>query len=171
VPTVDVVASTVGSLDGDGKARLSNELGRLDPYTFWSVPAGARSAGDVVVAGPTGVFLVAAWPAPGAFSVSLGRPVVDGRSIPGLGSLRSDAKHLTSTLSAASVPGKVEPVVCLTQAAIGMPRYVKGIRFVQIGGLLKDLTERPRALELTRVQKAARVLGVEIPGDRKRHLV
>jgi hypothetical protein len=169
VPTVVIVASTSASLDGDGMARLSHELSRLDPYTFWTIPAGARSAGDLIVVGQTGVFLVAAWPALGAFSVSLGRPVVDGRSIPGLSALRSDAKHLTSRLSGASVPAKAEPVVCLTHAAIGMPREVKGIRFVQISGLLRDLTERPKVLELTRVQRAARLLGVEIPGDRNRH--
>jgi len=150
-------------------ARLSSELSRLDPYTFWTIPAGARSAGDLIVVGQTGVFLVAAWPVSGAFSVSLGRPVIDGRSIPGLGALRTDAKRLTSTLSAASVPVKAEPVVCLTHATIGMPREVKGIRFVQIEGLVRDLTARPRALELTRVQRAVRLLGVEIPGDRKRH--
>jgi hypothetical protein len=52
-----------------------------------------------------------------------------------------------------------------------MPRDVKGIRFVQIADLLKDLTGRPRVLELTRVQRAVRLLGVEIPGDRNRHYV
>ena len=171
MPTLVFVAAGAGSSDGDGMARLSNELARLDPYTFWTVPAGARSAGDLIVVGQTGVFLVAAWPAGGAFSVSLGRPVIDGRSIPGLAALRSDAKRLTQRLSASSVPGKVEPVVCLTRAAIGMPRDVKGIRFVPITDLLRDLTARPRALELTRTQRAVRLLGVEIPGDRNRHYV
>jgi hypothetical protein len=169
VPTQVIVSSSNASLDGDGMARLSSELSRLDPYTFSTMPAEARSAGDLIVVGQTGVFLVAAWPAAGAFSVSLGRPVVDGRSIPGLSALRSDAKRLTSKLSAVSVPGNVEPVVCLTHAAIGMPRTVKGVRFVQLSDLLKDLTGRPRALELTRVQRAVRLLGVELPGDRSRH--
>jgi hypothetical protein len=152
-------------------ARLSKELARLDPYSFWVVPAGARSAGDLIVAGSTGVFLIAAWAAPGPFSISLGRPVVDGKAIPGLSALRSDAKRLTAKLTAASVPGPVEPTVCLTHGVIGMPRTAKGIRFLQLGDLLKDLTSRPRALELTRVQKVARVLGVQIPGDEKRHFV
>ena len=168
---MDIVAASSASLDGDGRARLANELSRLDPYSYSTIPAGARSAGDLLVIGGTGVFLVAAWPAPGAFSLSIGRPVVDGRGIPGLSALRSDAKRLTSTLAAASVEVKVEPVVCLTHAAIGMPRVVKGIRFVQIDGLLKDLTGRPRALELARVQRAARLLGVELPGDRERRFV
>jgi len=171
VPTEVHVASPAASLDGDGMARLANELSRLDPYTFWTVPADARSAGDLIVMGQTGVFLVAAWAAPGAFSISLGRPVVDGRPIPGLGALRSDAKQLSARLSAASVAARAEPVVCLTRAAIGMPREVRGVRFVQIGDLVRDLTGRPRTLELTRVQRAARLLGVEIPGDRNRHFV
>ncbi len=52
---------------------------------------------------------------------------------------------------------------------MGMPRTVKGVRILSIGDLVKDLTARPRVMEQIRVQRAARVLGVQIPGDRKRH--
>lgn len=154
----------------DGVARLSKELARLDAYSFWTVPAGALSkAGDVIVVGTTGVFLVAAWPAPGAFSLSRGRPVVEGRPIPGIRALRGDAKRLGAKLSSASVTGSVTPVVVLTNGVVGMPREVRGVRVLALADLVKDLAARPRALELMRVQRAARVLGVEIPGDRKRH--
>lgn len=154
----------------EGVARLSKELGRLDPYSFWIVPAGSLSAaGDLIVAGSTGLFLMAAWPASGALSVSHGRAVVGDAPIPGLRALRVDAKRLSARLSASSVSAPVEPVVCLTHGAAGMPRDVKGVHVVTLGELIRDLASRPRLLEQTRVQRAARVLGVEIAGDRKRH--
>jgi hypothetical protein len=153
----------------EGLARLSKELGRLDAHSFWTVPAGSLSpAGDVIVVGSTGVFLLAVWPASGAFAVHRGRPVVGDHSIPGLRDLRSDAKRLSEKLSASSVVQPVEPIVCLTHGVAGMPRDVKGIHVVTLSDLIKDLVSRPRALEQMRVQRAARVLGVEIAGDAKR---
>jgi hypothetical protein len=154
----------------EGLARLSRELGRLDPFTFWVLPAGAlSSAGDLILAGSTGIFLMAAWPAPGAFSVSRGRPMVDDQPIPGVRGLRSDAKRLSEKLSASSVSATVEPLICLTHGVAGMPRDVKGVHVVALGDLAKDLATRPRVLEQSRVERAARVLGVQIAGDRKRH--
>ena len=50
-----------------------------------------------------------------------------------------------------------------------MPRDVKGVHVVALGELIKDLASRPRILEHSRVERAARVLGVQIAGDRKRH--
>ena len=155
---------------GSGVAEISRELGRLDPFSYWVVPSGSLStAGDLIVAGTTGVFLIAAWPAPGAFSLSRGRPAVEGQPVPGFRALRSDAKRLSARLAASSVFGSVEPVVCLTDAAMGMPRTVKGVRILPIGELVKDLTARPRVMEQIRVRRAARVLGVQIPGDSRRH--
>jgi hypothetical protein len=155
---------------GSGVAEISRELGRLDVFSYWTVPSGSLSrAGDLIVAGATGVFLIAARPAAGAFSLSRGRPVVENEPIPGVRALRSDAKRLSARLSASSVFGSVEPVVCLTSATMGMPRTVKGVRILSIGELVKDLTARPRVMEQIRVQRAARVLGVQIPGDSKRH--
>ena len=154
----------------EGLARLSKELGRLDPYSFWVLPAGSLSTtADLIVAGATGLFLLAVWPAPGAFSVSRGRPMVGDEPIPGVRALRSDAKALSAKLSAASVSGSFEPVICLTHGVAGMPRDVKGVHVVALSDLLKDLVTRPRILEHSRVERAARVLGVQIAGDRKRH--
>jgi hypothetical protein len=154
----------------EGVARLSKELGRLDPYSFWIVPAGSHSsAGDLIVAGATGLFLMAAWPAPGAFSLSRGRPMVGDTPIPGVRRLRSDAKGLSALLAAASVSTRVDPVICLTHGVAGMPRDVKGIHIVALGDMIRDLTSRPRVMEPTRVQRAARVLGVQLAGDRRRH--
>jgi hypothetical protein len=155
---------------GSGVAQVSSELGRLDSFSYWVVPSGSLSrAGDLIVAGTTGVFLIAAWPGSGAFSLSRGRPVVQDKPIPGVRALRSDAKRLGARLAASTDFGSVEPVVCLTNAAMGMPRTVRGVRILLIGDLVKDLTVRPRVMERIRVQRAARVLGVQIPGDHKRH--
>jgi len=154
----------------EGLARLSKELGRLDPYSFWVLPSGTLSTtGDLIVAGATGLFLMAVWPAPGAFSVSRGRPMIGDEPIPGIRALRSDAKTLTAKLSGAGVSGTFEPVICLTHGVAGMPRDVKGVHVVALGDLLKDLVTRPRILEQPRVERAARVLGVQIAGDGKRH--
>ena len=126
----------------EGLARLSKELGRLDPYSFWVLPAGSLSTtADLIVAGATGLFLMAVWPAPGAFSVSRGRPMVGDEPIPGVRALRSDAKALSAKLSAASVSGSFEPVICLTHGVAGMPRDVKGVHVVALGDLLKDLAD------------------------------
>jgi hypothetical protein len=156
----------------EGLARLSKELGRLDAHTFWTVPAGSlATAGDLIVAGSTGIFLLAVWPASGAFAVHRGRPLVGEEPIPGLRDLRSDARHLSAKLSASSVVQPVEPIVCLTHGVAGMPRDVKGVHVVTLSELIKDLVSRPRALEQMRVQRAARVLGVQIAGDVNRHFV
>ena len=95
--------------------------------------------------------------------------MVDDRAIPGVRALRSDAKRLSAKLSASSVSATVEPVICLTHGVAGMPRDVKGIHVVSLGALVKDLASRSRVLEHSRVERAARVLGVQIAGDRKRH--
>lgn len=154
----------------EGLARLSKELGRLDAHSFWTVPAGSlAAAGDLIVAGSTGIFLLAAWPASGAFAVHRGRPVVGDQPIPGLRDLRSDAKHLSAKLSASSVVQPVEPVVCLTHGVAGMPRDVKGVHVVTLSDLIRNLVSRPRSLDQMRVRRAARVLGVQIAGDLNRH--
>ena len=87
----------------------------------------------------------------------------DGAGLPAL------VERLSAKLSAASVSGSFEPVICLTHGVAGMPQDVKGVRIVELGDLLKDLVTRPRILEHSRVERAARVLGVQIAGDRKRH--
>jgi len=45
------------------------------------------------------------------------------------------------------------------------------VHVVTLSELIKDLVSRPRALEQMRVQRAARVLGVQIAGDVNRHFV
>jgi len=68
------------------------------------------------------------------------------------------------------VSATFEPVICLTHGVAGMPRDVKGVHVVALSDLLRDLGSRPRILDRSRVERTARVLGVQIAGDRKRHL-
>lgn len=152
-------------------ADLTSTVGRLDPVSYWTVPADASSGGDLVIAGVTGVFLVAAYDRPGVLTVERGKPRVDGRAIPGLRGLRRDAKRLGATLAASQVFAEVEAVVCLTRATVGAPRTVSGIRVVGLGELTRDLTGRPTRVQHARAQRVARALGMRIAGDQRRHFV
>ncbi len=155
----------------DALADLTSAVGTLDPVSFWTVPAAAASSGDLVIAGVTGVFLVAAYDREGVLTVDRGKPRVDGRPVPGLRGLRKDAKRLGSTLSAAHVFADVEAVVCLTRATVGAPRTTAGVRIVGLSDLTKDLTRRPNRLQHARAQRVARALGMQIAGDQRRHFV
>lgn len=155
----------------DPLALLTAALGSLDPVSYWTVPAGVGSSGDLVVAGVTGVFLVAAYDRAGVFQVDRGKARVDGKAIPGVRGLRKDARRLGATLAAAQVFADVEPVVCLTRATIGAPRTLGGVRIVGLGGLTKDLTTRPTRVQHARAQRVVRALGMQIAGDQRRHFV
>jgi hypothetical protein len=155
----------------DPLVSLTAALGSLDPIGYWTVPDGTGSSGDVVVAGVTGVFLVAAYDRPGVLTVDRGKPRVDGRAVPGLRALRKDARKLARTLTEAQVFADVEPVVCLTRATVGAPRTVGGVRVVGLDGLTKDLTGRPTRVQHARAQRVARGLGMQIAGDQRRHFV
>jgi hypothetical protein len=152
-------------------AELIAAVGTLDPVSYRTVPAGPSSIGDLVIAGVTGVFLVAAYDRPGVLTVDRGKPRVDGRPIPGLRELRKGARRLGATLTAAQVFAEVEPVVCLTRATVGAPRDVSGIRVVGLQDLTKDLTARPIKVPHARAQRVARALGMRIAGDQRRHFV
>jgi hypothetical protein len=61
----------------DGLARITKEIGRLDAWSFWAVPADDH----VVVAGTTGVFLVVPEVRPGALEVQGRRVRVGGKDV------------------------------------------------------------------------------------------
>jgi hypothetical protein len=157
--------------DFDALAALTAALGRLDPVSYWTVPAGDGSVGDLVVTGVTGVFLVAAYDRPGVLTVDRGRPRVEGTTVPGLRRLRKDAKRLSGLLAASQVFAEVDPVVCLTRATVGAPRSVAGVRVAGLGDLTRDLTGRPATIQRARAQRVARALGMRIAGDQRRHFV
>jgi hypothetical protein len=145
-------------------ARVARELARLDPWTFWTVPIDDH----LVVAGTTGVFLVVPEDAEGNVEVDGRRVLVGGHAVK-LRPLRGAAKRLEARLSGGSVFISPEPVICLTRAFAGAPRTVRGVRIVTVEGLVADLARRQKQLAPTRAQRAARLLGMTIAGDQKRH--
>lgn len=160
-------ADTPEGVTNDAGARLARELRRLDPYSFWTLPAPDLAGSGVIVAGTTGVYLLSSCDLPGVLRMGR-RPVVGDKAIP-IHSLRVSAKKLGSRLSAAGDLGGVEPVVVLIRAIAGAPTSSAGVRFVRVLDLVADLTARPRALSRERAQATARLLGVELAGDTTRH--
>jgi hypothetical protein len=152
-----------------GRAALVRALAKLDPWNFWSVPLGDSEQGDFVVVGATGAFLVFTCDL-GGYLESAGRTVsVGGAKVGGFRAMRAAAKGLSNRLSAATVSVNAEPVLVLTMATAGSPRTVKGVRILQLTEVAHDLTNRPRTLTVSRAQRAARTLGLQLAGDQKRH--
>ena len=150
----------------EARTRIAAQLTRLDPFTFWILPY--QGAGDFVVVGSTGAFLIAAVTATGTADVHRGRLRVDGASLDGHRRLGVEAKRLRSTLSQAAVPVHVEPVICLTHATAGAPRADRKIRVVQVRDLAKEIADRPHTLPRLRAQRVARALGMRLDGDEQR---
>ena len=96
--------------------RITKEVGRLDAWSFWSVPA-------VVAAGTTGVFLVVPESREGLLEVE-GRSVRVGGRKARLRPVRVAAKRLRNRLGSGAVGADIEPVLCLTHATAGGPRTV-----------------------------------------------
>ena len=153
-----------GRPPSDAIARVARELARLDPWTFWTVPRDDH----LVVSGTTGVFLVVPEASEGYLEVEGRRVLVGGRAV-NLRPLRAAAKRLGALLSGGSVFISPEPVLCLTRAVAGGPRTVRGVRVVMLDGLAADVARREKVLAPTRAQRAARLLGMTIAGDHKRH--
>jgi hypothetical protein len=154
---------------GAARADLARALARLDAYSFFTVPADASSGGDLVVLGTTGAFLVKACGLRGVALVEGRRPLVGEAAVPGLRALRSGAKKLSHRLRGAGLTASVEPVVCLTQAIAPSAAQAAGVRFVRVADVAHDLSARPGLQSHTRAQRAARALGMQVAGDRKRH--
>lgn len=150
-------------------ARVIDALGALDPFSFLVVPAADEVAGDIVVVGSTGAFLVGVRDEEGRLDHGRGAPTIAGRPISGLRGLRSAAAQVGATLRRASVFTDVEPVVCVTRAVAGAPFTAKGVRVVHVRDLARELSARPRILERGRVQRGARALGMTLAGDDRRH--
>lgn len=150
-------------------ARVTAELGRLDSFSFWVVPTGAKTRGDLVVVGATGAFLIETCALPGRLDYGRGAPTVGDLVIPGLLRLKKAARGVTSTLGRASVFAEAEPVVCLTEAVAGAPTSSRGVTVLHLRDLVGHISARARVLEQGRAQRGARALGMTIAGDHKRH--
>ena len=151
---------------GEARTRIAAQLQRLDPFTFWILPR--DGAADFVVVGTTGAFLIAASAVEGTVDIRRGRLKVGGASLDGGRRLRAEAKRIQLTLSRATVPVQVEPVICLTHAIAGAPRSDRGVRVLQVRDLAKDMADRSHVLPRLRAQRAARELGMRLDGDERR---
>jgi hypothetical protein len=151
------------------RSAMASALGRLDPYSFFSVPAEHASGGDMVVVGTTGAFLLKACGLSGVAQLRGRRPVVGEHAVPGLRALRKGARRLASRLVESSAQAEVEAIVCLTDAIAGAPAIAGGVRFVPVEDLARDLSARPGVQSHTRAQSAIRMLGMQVAGDQKRH--
>ena len=153
----------------EGRAKVAAALRSLDPFSFWVLPSSEPRPGDLIVTGTTGVFLVVPCALTGALTFGPTGGIVGGRAVPDLRGVRRAAKALRSRLGAAAVYAGVEPVVCLTRALAGAPRTVRGVRYLHVDDLARDVGSRPIALPRGRAQRAARTLGMHIAGDEGRH--
>ncbi|MDH4113429.1 MAG: hypothetical protein OEV60_12250 [Actinomycetota bacterium] len=149
-------------------AAVARALGRLDAYSFFTLPGHGWNA-DFAVIGTTGAFLIAACDLEGVARVDCRRPTVGNTAVPNLRKLRSGLRRFSARLSDASMFAQVMPLVCLTRAIAGPPVEGAGVRFVKVDDLAREISARPGAQSHTRAQAAARVLGVHIAGDQKRH--
>ncbi len=165
------VKPKAGHKAAPGRAGLVSELGRLDPWSYWTIPVGSRDPGDLIVVGATGAYLVFVDETGGYLEMKGRSATVGGRTLKGFRGMRKAAIAVGRKLSAATVSVQVEPILCLTMATAGAPRTVKGVRLVQNSDIAADISKRPRKLEVPRAQRAARVLGMQLAGDQKRHFV
>lgn len=154
---------------GAARTSMAAAVGRLDPYSFYSVPAEPASGGDLVVVGTTGAFLLKACGLSGVAQLRGRRPLIGEQAVPGLRALRAGARKLADRLGASASAGDVEPIVCLTDALTGGPVTAAGVRFVRVEDLAHDLSARPGIQSHTRAQSAVRSLGMQVAGDKKRH--
>jgi hypothetical protein len=148
----------------DALARITKELGRLDAWSFWSVPR----MDHVVVAGTTGVFLIVPEIREGLLEVD-GRGLVIGGEDIRLRPIRTAAKRLRNELGSGAVGAEIEPVLCLIRATTGAPRAVQGVRIAPIGTLAADIARREKVLPPVRAQRVVRTLGMTVAGDQRRH--
>ena len=147
------------SADADGDVSLvGRALARLDPWSFWVVPAASEGAVDFSVVGTTGAFAVSTCSLEGFASPRSFRLMVGKRSVPGLWKVRRGARKLRNALLASIVDTQVQPIVCLTRARYGGPATVGRVRIVGLEDLATEIANRRNILEASRARKGAEAL-------------
>jgi hypothetical protein len=154
--------------DARAAAQIASTLRSLDPFSFWIVPTHEPTTGVLFVAGTTGAFLVAPCGLPGVVNLGVTGADVSGKAV-STRALKRAAKSLETNLVEHSVSTPVEPVVCFTEGMMGAAVTTRGVRFVSRSDLVKDIVGRAASVQRTRAQRAARVLGMQISGDERRH--
>jgi hypothetical protein len=145
-------------------ARVTKETGRLDAWSYWSVPGHDH----VVVAGVTGVFLIVPDIHDG-FLEAEGRRVRIGGDRIRLRPVRAATAQLRNRLGTGVVGVELQPVLCLTRATAGSPKSVQGVRIVTAERLAADIVGREKVMQPVRAQRVVRALGMSLAGDQRRH--
>jgi hypothetical protein len=161
MPRLDRASERAGA---EALARIAKEIGRLDAWSFWSVPA----EDHIVVAGTTGVFLVVPEVRDGALEVRGRRALIGGEEVR-MRPARAAARRLRNRLGTGAVGVDIEPVLCLIRAVSGGPRSVRGVRIVGVDALAAEIARREQVLPAARAQRVVRSLGMTVAGDHKRH--
>ena len=141
----------------DEVKRVRRELSRLDPWSFWVVPATARGS-EFSVVGTTGAFAIATCSLEGYVKATPMRFVVGERAVGGLRRLRAAARTMRNRLLASSLDVRVEPIVCFTRAFPSPATTVRGVRAVNLDRLVEDIAERPRTVDAKRTERIAQKL-------------
>ena len=151
----------------EDSARLSRELSRLDPWSYWIVQASAEDVGDFIVVGTTGAYLVAGCDHEGYLTGEGTRLSVSGQPVNGLSDVRRSARRIRGRLASAAVFSEVVSMICLTRAVAGAPRTIRGVEVLKIEDLVRGITDREKVLLPNRAQRGARSLGMVLPREQR----
>ena len=138
--------------------RLREALAKLDPWTSWSVRLDDPTA-DYAVLGVTGAFAVAIVGLEGYVEPSAKGLSVGDVELTGFWAVSRAAKRLHGRLLEASTFTHVEPVLCLTRAAAGSSRTIRGVRVMRLEDLPSEIGSRERSLDPGTAKRAAESIG------------
>ncbi|MFL5738030.1 MAG: hypothetical protein ACJ76P_11930 [Actinomycetota bacterium] len=141
----------------DDVRSVRRELSRLDPWSFWVVPADTQGM-EFSVVGTTGAFAVATCSLEGYVKPRTARLVVGDSTASGLWRLRRGARKMRDRLLSSGLDVRVETIVCLTRAFPAPATSVRGVRAVHVERLVEDIAERPRVFDAKRAERMARKL-------------
>lgn len=141
---------------------LRAALGRLDPWTFWTVRLDDPDA-DYAVLGATGAFAIAIVGLEGYVEPS-GRGLRIGETdVPGFRGVARAARRLHGRLLEESTFTHVEPMLCLTKATAGSSRTIRGVRVIRLEDVPAEIGARERTLDPGSAKRAAEALGPVLP--------
>ncbi len=142
--------------------RLRGALVRLDPWSFWSVALDDPAA-DYAVLGITGAFAVAIVALEGYAEPNGSGLRIGSVNLTGFREVSRAARRLHGRLLEASAFTHVEPLLCLTRAAAGSSRTVKGVRVMRLEDLPSEIGARERSLDPSTAKRAAAAIGRVLP--------
>ena len=151
--------STATSWSDEDHRLLRAALAKLDPWSFWTVALEPGRGADYAVVGTTGGFAIAICGLEGYLEPEGDRLRIGSAEVAGFSDVKRAAKAVKGSLSDATAFTDVEPMICLTRAAAGVSRTVRGIRVVRLDDLHLEISSRERSLDMTTARRGAEALG------------